>query len=261
MTNKKTYIILSLILIVFFVIMFLIFGINNIKKSNYDTTIIVGNDTVWNYSKKRWINYTTKSSYEKLNWKEYNIYLNNKEYGKYFLWHDDKWYAFDKKKNAININGNMLAYKANFKMKFLNFEQEEINDMTYVNYVLEENNLSLSSKFTSSYKVSFDFDNDGANEEFFVISNVFATDFNPTDLFSLVFMVKNNKVYYLYRDIQKNNSLNGCKPYIYSVLDTNNDKSYEIILSCARYSVSESIDMLYEFDKAEDAFKIVISNQ
>ena len=75
-------------------------------------------------------------------------------------------------------------------------------------------------------------------------------------------MVKNNKVYYLYNDISNNReSLNGCKPYLNAVLDTNNDKTYEIILSCARYSVSESIDMLYKFDKEKDAFKIVISNQ
>ncbi len=261
MINKKTYIILIIFLGIFFLLMFLIFGIDNIKQNNYDTTIIVGEDTIWNYSKKNWVNLTTKKSIDKLNWKEFNIQLDNKDFGKYLLWHDDKWYAFDKKKNAVSIDGNLLAYRANFKINFLNFSQEEIKDRKYVDYVLEENKLSLSSKFTSAYKMLIDFDSDEVFEEFYIISNVFAMDFNPEKLFSIVFMVKNNKVYYLYNDIQKNNSLNGCKPYINSVLDTNNDETYEIILSCARYSVSESIDMLYQFDKEKDAFKIVISNQ
>ncbi len=262
MRKTKTYIKLFIILLVFFIVMFLIFGINNIKQSNYQTTLLIGNNTIWNYNKNKWINISTRDSIEKLNWKEYNIYLDNKEFGKYFLWHDDKWYAFDKNKNAVKLDGNLLAYKANFKMKFLDFSKKQITDRTYVDYVLEENDLSLFSQFTAFYKFDIDFDNDKNLEEFFIISNAFPFDFNPEKIFSIVFMVKNNKVYYLYNDISNNReSLNGCKPYLNAVLDTNNDKTYEIILSCARYSVSESIDMLYKFDKEKDAFKIVISNQ
>ena len=102
MRKTKTYIKLFIILLVFFIVMFLIFGINNIKQSNYQTTLLIGNNTIWNYNKNKWINISTRDSIEKLNWKEYNIYLDNKEFGKYFLWHDDKWYAFDKNNNAVN---------------------------------------------------------------------------------------------------------------------------------------------------------------
>lgn len=261
MQKKKTYIILLLILAVFFVVMFLVFGIDNIKQRNYDTTIIVGDNTVWNYSKERWINLTTKNSFENLNWKEFNIYLDNEEFGKYLLWHDDKWYAFDSKKNAVALDGNLIAYRANFKMKFLDFTKENIVKRDFVDYVLSENNLSLSSQFTSSSLIKLDYDNDGVLEEFYLISNAFPMDFDPEKIFSIVFMVKNDKVYYLYNDISTNRSFNGCKPYFNSFLDTNNDGVAEIILNCARYSTAEEINMLYEFDKEKDAFKIVISNQ
>ena len=37
------------------------------------------------------------------------------------------------------------------------------------------------------------------------------------------------------------------------------DRSYELILECSRYSVQEPVIMLYEF--LDDEFKITISNQ
>lgn len=259
MRNKKTYIVLLIILVVFFVVMFLVFGVSNIRQSKYDTTLLVGDNTVWTYHNKKWLNLTARSSYEKLSWKEYMIYVNNEKVGKYSLWHDDKWYAFDKDKNAIVIDGNLLAYRANFDMNILNFKEEEITDRTYVDYVLEENNLSLSSQFTSFYQTSVDIDSDGEDEEFYVISNAFPLDFNPEMIFSIVFMVKNDKVYYIYNDISEHRNFNGCKPYFTAFLDTNNDKMNEIVLSCGRYSTSGTVDMLYKFE--EDSFKIAISNQ
>ena len=72
-------------------------------------------------------------------------------------------------------------------------------------------------------------------------------------------MVKDGKVSYLYNDISKNNSFNGCKPYINTFLDTNNDGTYEMILSCGKYSANEEVDMLYGYK--ENEFQILISNQ
>ena len=107
--------------------------------------------------------------------------------------------------------------------------------------------------------VSFDFDNDGKDEDFYVISNVFPLDFEPEMSFSIVFMVKDNNIYYIYNDVSKNNFTNGCKPFFTSFLDADNDGTYEFILSCGRYSISEQIDMLYKY--SDDEFKILISNQ
>ena len=131
--------------------------------------------------------------------------------------------------------------------------------MKYINEVLKENNLSTSSKFTSIYKVNFDFDKDNQEEEFYIITNAFPFDFDPDKIFSIAFMVKSDIIYPIYTDISLNKGLNGCKPYYNTFLDVDNDNTYELILSCGKYSTTGRTDMLYKFK--ENNFKILISNQ
>lgn len=259
MKNNKIYVVLLVIIVVFFVIMFTVFGIDNIRQDNYSTVLIVGDNTTWTYQDRSWFYMRSNSSMSTFNWQKFHVYSNNIEFGDYYLWHDDKWYAFDDNKKAVNIDGNFLAYQANYNLKVSSFTEEEVSDFKYVNEVLLDNDLSISSKFSSIYKVNFDFDNDSVMEDFYVISNVFAMDFEPDKIFSIAFMEKNQKIYYIFRDVSANNSFNGCKPYYYSFLDINNDNTYEFILSCGKYSASEQVDMLYQFKDEE--FKILISNQ
>ena len=114
--------------------------------------------------------------------------------------------------------------------------------------------------FTSIYKVSVDYDTDGEDEDFYIISNVFPSDFEPETSFAIAFMVKNNQIYYLYNDVSKyTGSLNGCKPYYHSFIDTNYDDIYEVIVSCGRYGADDQVDMLFSWE--EESFKLLISNQ
>ena len=259
MRKKSTYVVLLVMLVTFFVVMFLAFGLGNIKKGKYTTTLLVGNDTVWTYSNKKWNNISKVSAIKEFNWNKFKVFNNNKEIGDYYLWHDDKWYAFDEKKNAIPMEGELLAYDANYDIDVVDFKEEEITDRTYVNKVLEENDLSISSKTTTETLVRVDYDKDGIEEEFYLISNVFALDFTPDITFSIVFMVKDDTIYYIYKDISTNKIYNGCMPYFTAFLDSDNDNNYEFVLSCARYSVSSVVKMLYKNENGK--FKILISNQ
>ena len=254
MRSKKTYIILIGILVVFFLVMFLIFGLDNIKKDSYDTTIVTDN-AVWTMKKQRWDNVT---DFTNLNWKKYDVYTDNIKKGEYYLWYNSKWYAFDKDKNAILLDGNLLGIKSNYDISVLSFDISEIDDYNYINSILEENDLPTDSEYTSSYKVELDYDSDGEEETFYVISNAFPMDFNPDKIFSIVFMVKNEAIYPIYTNIEDNMGFNGCKPYINSFIDVDSDSKYEIILNCGKYSVSSTTSMLYEFKNNE--FKMVISN-
>lgn len=259
MKKNKRYIVLIAILIIYIIIMIWWLGADNVKKSNNSTTILVGDNTVWNYSDKQWLNITNKTTIKDMDWKKFTVYLDNEKKGNYYLWHDDKWYLFDEDKNAINATGQLIAFRSNYDIKIKNFTTASITDDTYINKVLLEKDLSISSKFTTKSMTLFDIDNDGIEEEFYVISNVFALDFTPDIIFSIVFMVKDSKIYYIYNDISQNIGNNGCKPYLNSFIDVNEDNNYEVIVSCGRYSISEPVDMLYEFNKEE--FKILISNQ
>ncbi len=259
MVKKKVYIILIAILVVFLVVMFAVFGTKNIKEEKVSEVLIVGDETVWKLSEKKWHNITYKSSLQDLSWKKYKVFENSQEVGNYYLWYSDKWYAFDDQKNAVKIDGEMFAYSANFDLKVNNFTTEEVDNYEFVNYVLESNGISTSSKFTSIYKIELDIDNDFNDETFYLISNAFPLDFEPEKSFSIAFMVKNDNIYYIYKDVTANKGFNGCKPYYNTFLDVDDDNVTELILSCSKYSVADRVDMLYKYE--DDGFKIIISNQ
>ena len=260
MVSKKVYIVLIVMIAVFFTFMFLTYGVDNVKENNYTSTIVVGNSSVWDYSNKNWVNIRATTSIDKLNWNKFLVYSNNEKIGEYSLWHDDMWYVFDEDRNPVKIDGDLLAISANFDVKVLPFNVETLNeDMKYVYSVLQKNNLSIENKFTSLGKIRVDFDSDGEKDNFYIMTNAFPTEFNPKMIFSIVFMIKDNSIYYIYNDISENRSFNGCKPYFNSFIDINNDNKYEFILSCGKFGSNNQVDMLYEFE--ENAFKIAISNQ
>lgn len=258
MRKKRTYIILILVLIIFFIIMFYFFGYDELKEKRNAAILIFGEETIWSYNNKKWVNIKKEESIQKLNWQKYHVFTNGKKIGDYYLWHDDMWYAFDNKKNAVSLEGDLFAYRSNYNIDIFKFKKEQIADNDpYVSEVLENKDIELG-KFTSQFKVSFDFDNDGELEEFYVISNAFAYDFEPDTVFSIVFMVKDDNIYDIYENIASNDSFNGCKPYFQTFLDINADSSSEFVLSCGYYSNNKRSDMLYHF--VDGKFKILISN-
>lgn len=257
--DNKVYIFLLIILVIFFLIIFVVFGIDNIKNGNNNLTLLIEHDTIFSYKNRKWSYINNNTLIKDYNWKKYNIYLNNEKFGSYYLWKNDKWYAFDSNKNAVKLEGELLAYRSNFPLSISSFKTKEINNKKYVNKVLSQYELSLSSQFTSSYMILFDIDNDGIEEEFYILSNAFPMDFNPKYIFSFVFMVKNNKIYNIYNEKDLNISFNGCKPYFSSFIDIDKDSKYELILSCGKYSDSGVIRRLYQFNK--DEFKILVTNE
>lgn len=257
--GKVKYIVIIVILIIYCVGMYLIFGVSETKERNTTTTLLVGDSTVWNYSSRDWMNVTNQQLLSDVNWQKFKIYVDNEYFGNYSVWLDDRWYLFDDDRNAVTYQGNLFAYDADFDMDILPFTTSQITDYTYVNQVLKEHNLNTDTAYTLATQSSFDFDKDGVNETFYMVSNVFAIDFFPETYFSFVFMVDNNQIYMLYEDVDKNEGVNGCKPNLYTVADVDNDDQYELILMCSKYSNQIPIMMLYEF--RDNAFKIAISNQ
>lgn len=259
MPNKKIYIALFVFMIVFGIIMFVLWGIPNIRQNNLEATLVVGDHTTWVYQDKKWLFMRSNTSMEQYNWSMFHVLEDNKELGDYYLWHDDKWYVFDQNKKAVNLSGKMIAYLSDYEMKVDDFQEVNIDDYTYVHKVLEENRISTNSQFTSAYKVLLDFDHDSREEEFYIISNAFPLDFDPNMIFSIAFMVKDDQIYTFYNDISYYEGLNGCKPYYHTFIDTNSDGIDEVILSCGKYGADEQTDMLFQF--VDDNFKLLISNQ
>lgn len=253
------YIVLIVIVVLFGIGMYVIFGIDEGKERKASSILIVGDNAVFQYASRNWMRLSSQSSISNLNWQKFKTYVNNEYFGDYLVWNSDKWYLFDDDRNAVSYQGNLFAYQAEFDMRILPFSTTSITDYTYPKQVLEEHGLDPNSSYTLDNLVTFDFDGDGVLEEFYVISNVFSIDTFPEKYFSFVFMVDNEKIYMMYEDVDVNDGVNGCRPNIYTVGDFDNDSFFEIIVNCSEYSVQGSVVMLYEWDN--EAFKIVISNQ
>lgn len=255
---KKVYLFLIFVIIGIGVIMFLLFGVDSLRREQYETALVVGDNTTWIYEKNRWLQ-VNNEKFNELNWQKYNVFEDNKSIGSYDLWHDDKWYIFDNDKNAVIPENNWFAYRANYDIEVKSFDKEELNEDKYVTSVLNDKDLSNDGKYTNAYKTSVDIDNDGVNEDFYVMSNVFSIGDYPEKIFSFVFMVKDEKIYYLYDDVRDYKAYVGCSPNLVAFLDADDDQTDEVIVSCDQYSNLGRIDMLYNFDG--ESFKILISNQ
>ena len=258
MKSRKIYIFLIVIFVIFFGVMFYLFGIDEIKSENQDLTMLIGHNTVWKYHGKKWLNLSKNLKHYDLDWQKYHVYSNQEYVGELLLWHDDKWYAFEDNKDAVSLEGDLLAYKGNYQLSFYPFSENNLEDYSSVYEVLNKYGISQDSVFTTAYHVPFDFDQDGIEEDFYIISNAFSQD-EVNTTFSLVYMIKDNQISMIYEYLDGGNSFNVCKPYFTSFLDVNEDSIYEFILSCGGFSISEPIHMLYQY--RDNAFKIVISSE
>ena len=173
--NKKTrYIVLLAILLIYFAVLFLIYGKDHLKREKEETVIIIGNSTIWKKEKQKWSSIKSLSDKKDLGWKLYNTYIDNKRIGKYYLWNDNtEWFLFDKKKNAYNYQGELLAYRSNYKIPVKSFTTETVTDYTYLEKLLSDNNLSNTGNPTISSVTKADIDSDGIDEKIYVFSNVF----------------------------------------------------------------------------------------
>lgn len=260
MKKNKRYKIIIIVLVVYLLVFFLFLGLKNIKNKNQKITLLIGDSTVWEYENKTWFNITSNSRIDNLSWQKYEVFLDNKYKGNYDLWYDDtKWYAFNQDKTPVNLEGELIAYKANHDLKIKNFEVRETTNNTYVHQILRDNNLKTSSQLTVNNVINIDIDNDGINEDIYTISNAFPFDFTPEKYFAMVFMVKEEIIYPIYTNIESAKYGNSCKPFIRAFLDIEDDNNYEIIISCGRYSIQKPEDMLYQLKN--NKFKQVISNQ
>ena len=253
MKKKTRYIVLLVMLLVYFAVLFLVYGKDHLKKEKEEAVIIVGNDTIWKKEKQKWTSLKSLSDKKNLSWKLYDTYVDSKKIGKYYLWNDNtEWFLFDKEKNAYNYQGELLAYRANYKITVTNY--------TYLDKLLSDNNLSNTGNPTISNVIKVDIDNDGIDEKFYTFSNAFSDDETlPENSYSFVFLEKESKTYMMYSYTGEFVGLSGCQPFINYLIDIDEDDNYEIVFTCSQYDQLPPINTLYKFDK--DKFIEIIDNQ
>ena len=132
MISKKLYIIIITVFVVFFVVMFGMFGIDELRKEGLDLTIIMGNRSVWKYNNKKWIHLSSNSSKANLNWQKYHVYSNYEYLGEKISINFTEAYEiegkFQKAQNEFNKGknnnpSNKVIKKINHKDRKLNIQK------------------------------------------------------------------------------------------------------------------------------------------
>jgi hypothetical protein len=258
---KKIYVILMLLLLTYLTLL----GVFYIKKSN-SLVIIIDSETIWEESFGRWRIHKSEQSISNFKNRKFNIYLNNEKIGKYKLSREDnRWFLSDVKSDpsfggyANEHQKGLIAYSSSKKVKLKSANSVDIDDYEYVNSILKDYNISsISDDYEVALKTVFDVDGDGIKEEFYTVSNACTlqvTDKPINEFFSIIFMVKNSKVYLINKITSKRDDIQiPTLDYFINVEDNNN---YYMVVSYARYDAEKSVNYLYTLDES-DNIKVLV---
>lgn len=180
---------------------------------------------------------------------KFNVYIDDEFLGNYNLkLYSGKWYIYDQEYNFVDYGENIIAFNQDSKAKIIkyqttDFTKEDKNDLTKI---LKENNI-IDSVNSIEKKINIDLDNDSANENLYIVSNVMSDD-KSNKAYSLVYVKDNEKIKFLEKIIEpKGKELSINKYTLKAIIDINNDNKYEIILN------SNNVDHCYSIYKL--AFK------
>ena len=99
--NKKQTRIILIVLILYFAIFGYIFGWHNFQKFISKSYIVLDDGTKFMLKNGKWITNTEENS-KLYNWQKFDIYTDNKYFGKYNVYYNKKLYLFDNEKKSVS---------------------------------------------------------------------------------------------------------------------------------------------------------------
>lgn len=248
--SKKVPIIIIVILLLVIVLLLFVFkkDLKNNSKvvSNY---MIIGNDSIWKYTNK-W----ESSYYSDVDNNKMNVYVDNIYKGEYVLKYGNGWNLFLNDKYQ-QFSGSLIALSNNFG-NVLNVDINEIddNDIIKVNEILHSN--YVKSNFSLMEKVNVDLDNNGVLDKIVNVSNLDIED--EDKYFNLVYIILNNKVYVLKKEIISKENYYNAPIYNIKVLVKFSDYT-NIVISKGYFSdAGKSGNIMYE--KVNGKYELVIED-
>jgi len=251
-TNEKVGIYIVIFLIVLLVVILVLYKLNILGRKPDEANLVIDDEVMFKYSKKKW-SIVDQNLYENYNWNKYKVYSDNEYIGKkYVVNMIDKWYVFEKNRKSVTVPGDKLYLGGKINTDLGKFVKEDFvsSDMNYIHKILDNYKISRDdqNKYTYGYKVSFDFDNDGKDEELFVISNMFS-DVEVKNSYSFMFIKDGSNTKIIYNKVYgSGNNLTGCYSYLYGIVKVDGTNNYQLITKCSHYSVSlENEYGLYQY--------------
>ena len=260
--NTKIMIIIICALLAFLLVIFILQRNRGLIFSSVgnEAYLVVGQNAMFAYHSNKFYNVPDNSKVkEELDWRNFIVYSNYKKLGTYQLHYDDIWYLFDDEENSIDYDeNNFFAYASNYNINYIHKKSNDILEDKYVKKVVEKHGLELKN-LTVSEELYMDIDSDQNNETFYIVSTAFPIEPSNKQEYSLVIMVKDNKIIKIYDNLDSKYYKDICKPNIEGFTDLNKNRNYEVIVSCSNISIKEQLVYLYEYNDSN--FKLLASNQ
>lgn len=219
---------IMIVLIAYLVIMLIIF-LPSYLRLRKEKLYIVTNNYKIKYEYGKW-----KKMDDNSNKEEYSFYEKGKFIGKYNAILLNKIFLYNDLNKEIDYDGYILGYRGSLKFSFYEIENNaEINenDKHYIDLVLEELKLNRNSSLSFFQKKEIDINNDGIQEILYSINN-YSMEENSKEKFSIIFMVVNDKISIIAKEITNDENLYASKLFsIESIFDIKNDKKLELLYS------------------------------
>lgn len=230
MKSKKQILIVISILLIYFIIMFLLFGWNRVVNKFQYLDIIISPDTYIQYRNGYFKDY--KNTTEMLG-NGYSIFVDHQyQYDGNLQYSQNKWYAFDKNYQSLSLPENFFAYRGNMKVEVVsNFTVEELTTIeeeeAYA--LLEKKQIHFERIALRKEKIIYDYDGDGKSEVLFIIQNSLP-DKMYEEYFCIAYLKKGNKIQELISDVSKD-MYDIPLLMLSEIIDYNEDKKQELIFS------------------------------
>ena len=239
--NKKVPIIIAVILFVIGIILYFVFRETKQKEVKSDINyLVIGNESIWKNKNNSW----KKVTYDDVNNKKLNVYIDNMYSGKYTLKYGKVWNLYDNSGLVMYEDSFVAMSDVNWDIVNINIDSISKEDLIYINSVL--NSKYSLEDITLNEKVNVDFNNNGIIDTIINVGNLNRDGLDK--YFSLVYViidgkkeilinedidVKDNLNYPIYRInslLRKNGLINIIlhKGY-FSEAGTNGNRMYEII--------------------------------
>lgn len=229
--NKKNriFIIVSIVIVIYAIIIFAIFGknnnqnevdnnqiINNMTTSNY---IVIDNYANFKYENKKYVrvgNYYVENSN-----KLFKVYSDNHYLGLNKLKYGTVWNIFNKDDEYINYDGKLFAFTEDLDIKLKTFNKRNLNDQDK-ELITREFKVDNFDYLVTNDVYEVDLDSNGEIDKLYCISNIDVSQLGINRYYNLVFVNMNNEIITLIKEFKASAQMN--LYFVGSIFE--NDRNY-----------------------------------
>ena len=165
--NKKVPIIIAVILFVIGIILYFVFRETKQEEVKSDINyLVIGNESIWENKNNSW----KKVTYDDVNNKKLNVYIDNMYSGKYTLKYGKVWNLYDNSGLVMYEDSFVAMSDVNWDIVNINIDSISKEDLMYINSVL--NSKYSLEDITLNEKVNVDLNNNGIIDTIINVGNL-----------------------------------------------------------------------------------------